>query len=75
MNTTRVGKIGRLPKAVRDVLGDRLEAGEPGGVLVAWLNSLTSVQEVLADYFGGRPISERNLSEWRQGGHEEWLRQ
>ena len=74
MNTTRVGKIGRLPKAVRDVLGDRLEAGEPGGVLVEWLNGLTSVQEVLGEYFGGRPISEQNLSEWRQGGHEEWLR-
>ena len=28
MNTTRVGKIGRLPKAVRDVLGDRLEGGD-----------------------------------------------
>ena len=75
MNSTRTGKIARLPKAVRDVLGDRLEQGDPGEDLVHWLNGLACVQESLAEHFGGRPISEQNLSEWRAGGHQDWLRQ
>ena len=74
MNTTRIGKIARLPREVREVLGDRLAAGEPAGTLVNWLNGLASVQEVLQQYFGSRLITEQNLSEWRQGGHQDWLR-
>jgi len=27
MNTTHVGKIGRLPKSIRDMLGQRIENG------------------------------------------------
>jgi hypothetical protein len=40
---------------------------------VAWLNALPEVQRALAADFGGRAISEQNLSEWKQGGHREWL--
>ncbi len=72
--TTRNGKIARLPKQVRDDLNDRLGDGEPGKQLVEWLNGLPAVQEVLKLRFGGRPISEQNLSEWKQGGYQEWLR-
>ena len=74
MNTTRIGKIARLPREVREVLGDRLAAGEPAGTLIGWLNGLACVQGVLRQYFGSRLITEQNLSEWRQGGHQDWLR-
>jgi len=75
MGTTHVGKIGRLPKCIRDMLGTRIEDGEPGKELVKWINSLSGVQRVLKEHFNGRPITEQNLSEWKQTGHPEWLRQ
>jgi hypothetical protein len=75
MSITHIGKIGRLPKCTRDDLGRRIEDGEPGKELVKWLNGLSGVQRVLKEQFGERPITEQNLSEWKQGGHQEWLRQ
>ncbi len=75
MSITRIGKIGRLPKSIRDELGHRIEDGEQGKELVKWLNGLSGVQRVLKEQFGGRPITEQNLSEWKQTGHPEWLRQ
>src|SRR5947207_11024149 len=71
---TRKGKIARLPKAVRDELNDRLLEGEPGNYLVNWLNEMKEVQAVLAENYGGRSINEQNLSEWKQGGFEDWRR-
>jgi hypothetical protein len=75
MNVTRNGKIARLPKAVRDELNRRLSDGQPGKELVAWLNGLPEVQSVVAAEFDGRPVREQNLSEWKQGGYGDWLRQ
>ena len=72
---TRTGKIARLPKTVRDPLNRRLRDGEPGKRLVAWLNTLPEVQRVLEVEFSGRPVTEQNLSEWKTGGHREWLLQ
>jgi hypothetical protein len=74
MTTTRVGKIGRLPKSIREMLGQRIENGEPGTELVRWLNGLSRVQELMQEQFEGRVITEQNLSEWKQTGHVEWLR-
>jgi hypothetical protein len=74
MSETRNGKIARLPKYIRDDLGRRIENGELGKELVKWLNGLSDVQEVLKEQFGGRPVTEQNLSEWKLGGHPEWLR-
>ena len=74
MSVTHVGKIGRLSKFFRDELGRRIEDGEPGKELVKWLNGNSRVQEILQDQFDGRPITEENLSEWKQTGHPEWLR-
>ena len=68
----RNGKIARLPRAVRSQLNTRLQEGEEGKQLVQWLNSLPEVQSVLADHFNGHPVTEQNLSDWRQGGFEEW---
>lgn len=72
---TRTGKIARLPYSIRDLLNRRLHNGEQATKLVKWLNGLPRVQEVLAGEFEGRAISEQNLSEWRQGGFDDWLRQ
>jgi hypothetical protein len=69
----RIGKIGRLPRAVRIQLNYRLQDGQEGKQIVQWLNTLPQVKEVVAERFNGRPVSEQNLSDWRQGGYEEWL--
>jgi hypothetical protein len=74
MSLTRIGKIGRLPKDIRDELGHRIEDGEPGKKLVNWLNGLSEVKCVLKEQFDGRLITEQNLSDWKQAGHPEWLR-
>lgn len=73
--TTHNGKIARLPAHVREQLNQRLHDGESGSSLVDWLNSLPEVQAVLAASFHGQPISEQNLSQWRQRGFEDWLAQ
>jgi hypothetical protein len=70
---TRNGKIARLPLSLREELNRRLCDGEQGKDLVDWLNNQPAVQEVLKKEFAGRPISEQNLSEWKQGGYEDWL--
>lgn len=67
------GKIARLPRDLRHQLNRRMADGEPGIRLVEWLNSLPEVQRVLVSDFGGREISEQNLSEWKLRGHQEWL--
>jgi hypothetical protein len=72
--STHTGKIGRLSKGRREELGQRIEDGQAGPELADWLNSLPDVQAVLREKFGGRPISEQNLSAWRLSGHVNWLR-
>ena len=71
---TRNGKIARLPLSVRSELNQRLSDGESGKDLVVWLNGLPAVRQVMETQFGGRPVTEQNLSEWKQGGYEDWLR-
>jgi len=68
----RNGKIARLPREIRDALNRRMRNGEQGGPLLAWLNTLPAVAAVLAQEFGGNPVSKQNLSEWRAGGFAEW---
>ena len=69
---TRNGKIARLPRSLREQLNRRLEDGAPGVEVAAWLNALPEVQTVLQALFEGRPISEQNVSEWKQGGYVQW---
>jgi hypothetical protein len=72
--TTRVGKIARVPHLIREELNHRIENGELGIKLVPWLNALPEVQRIMAEQFGGRPISKQNLSEWKNGGYPDWVR-
>jgi hypothetical protein len=73
MNLTHKGKIGRLPRAVQEQLNRRIQNGEKGGALVAWLNALPEVQAVVAAEFEGKAIREQNLSDWRKHGYTKWL--
>ena len=70
---TRVGKIARLPKPIREQLNQRLENGERGKTIVQWLNQLPEVQKIITEQFNGHAIREQNLSEWRNGGYLDWL--
>ena len=62
----RNGKIGRLPKTIREELNQRLEQGGQGSELLSWLNSQPEVQGMMATFFGGRPVSKQSLSQWRR---------
>jgi len=72
---TRIGKIARLPRAVRQELNRRLHEGERGDRLTEWLNAQPEVQAVLAAEFDGRAINAQNLSDWKRGGYRDWIAQ
>ena len=70
---SRIGKIARLPHDIREQLNVRLRDGHSGPEIIQWVNELPQCRQMLAQKFGGRPIDEGNLYEWRHGGYEEWL--
>lgn len=74
MTNARKGKIARLPHAVREKVNHRLQAGEPASKILAWLHTREDVLRVLDEHFSEQPISPQNLSEWRSGGYQDWLR-
>ena len=59
----RNGKIARLPAEVRDLVNQMIYEGEFYSDIIAALKGL--------DYPG---IRAQNLSEWRKGGFQDWLR-
>ena len=67
------GKIANLPAQIREELNCRIDDGEQGAELVEWLNAIPEVTEVINERFGGHPVSEQNLSEWRKRGFQQWL--
>ncbi|HWD92110.1 MAG TPA: hypothetical protein VG938_07145 [Verrucomicrobiae bacterium] len=71
---TRLGKIAQLPKQIRDDLNQRLENGKQSPELLKWLNHLPETKELLAHQFNSQPITKSNLSDWRHGGYQDWLR-
>jgi hypothetical protein len=71
---SRTGKIARLPRTVRDELNLRLDDGVSGRHIVAWLNALPEVRAMLEREFAGRPVNEQNISAWKRGGFQNWLR-
>jgi hypothetical protein len=68
----RNGKIARLPREIRQQLNERLERSEESPKILPWLNALPEVIAVINEDFDGVPVSKQNLSEWRQGGFQEW---
>jgi hypothetical protein len=73
MNDQRRGKIGQIPRFIRDELNTRLDDGQDANQILPWLNGLPTVRELLARLFDGASITKQNLSAWRQGGFKEWL--
>jgi len=71
----RYGKIARLPRTIREGLNCGLDNNEPGVRLVQWLNSLPEVKKILETDFGGREITQQNLTKWKAHGYLEWQRQ
>ena len=69
---TRIGKIARLPRDIRDQLNRRLYDGECGRHLLEWLNAQPAVLALMHRDFAGREISDQNLSEWKQAGYRDW---
>src|SRR5450432_1923852 len=73
MKGTRTGKIARLPRTIREQLNRRLQNGEQGKKLVAWLNGQPEVQAIMTAEWEGKPLRQQNLSEWKKGGYRDWL--
>jgi hypothetical protein len=69
----RIGKIARLPWAVRAQLNSRLQIGHQDGQILPWLNSLPEVREFLDEMADGRPLTGQDLTDWRLGGYQDWL--
>ena len=72
---TRVGKIARLPERLREQINCRLQDGEEGRKIIAWLNSLDEVKTALVEGFENPEITDGNLFEWKQGGLRDWQAQ
>lgn len=69
---SRNGKIARLPGPVREQVNRRLDNGEKGRDIIAWLNLNDEVKAVLTRDFDGHEINHVNLCQWRQGGYRDW---
>jgi hypothetical protein len=57
----RTGKIARLPKVIRDSLNTMMEDGFSAAVILEKLGE------------AAKHITPSNLSDWRYGGHQDWL--
>jgi hypothetical protein len=71
---TRIGKIARLPHALREELNLRLADGAPAEDLLDWVHECEGVDDMLHLHFDGRAITVQNLSAWKQGGFVDWQR-
>jgi hypothetical protein len=69
------GKIARFPCEIREELNQRLDNGQRSPEILPWLNELPAVKQILATHFNGVPVNVENLSNWRHGGYQRWLRQ
>lgn len=73
MSNRRNGKIARLPKEIRDVVNLMLADGATADVVIAKLEGMLANGAKGAD---GEPIeipNDQNITNWFQGGHQDWL--
>lgn len=68
------GKIGSLPASIREEVNRRLHDGQTAAEICDWLNAEEAVLKILDEKWNEQPISPQNLSEWRKGGFQIYLR-
>jgi hypothetical protein len=61
-SSRRNGKIARLPKETRDMLNRMLDDGIPYHVIIDELGE------------AGEGLNHQNLTNWKQGGYQEWVK-
>ncbi len=70
MNNRRTGKIARLPFAVRTTVNEMIRDGAPYVQIIAFIGKITDgVEPVPTD------LNEQNLTNWKDGGHQDWLKE
>ena len=75
MKTSRTGKIARMPTRIRAEVNRRLDENEGCAKILAWLHQQPEALRILDEYFKEEPATPQNLSEWRAGGYQDYLRQ
>lgn len=71
--SARKGKIASLPADIRREVNKRLSDGQKGPEILAFLNAHPVVKRILEAYYESEPISASNLSQWRNGGYQDYL--
>jgi hypothetical protein len=74
MDSARTGKIATLPAKIREEINRRLHDGQQARQILPWLNADKDVLRVLDEKWHEQPVSSSNLSEWRLGGYQDWLK-
>jgi hypothetical protein len=74
-DSARKGKVATLPAKIRAEVNRRLHDGESARQILPWLNADKDVLRVLDEVWHEQPVTPQNLSEWRQGGYQDWLKQ
>lgn len=75
MDSARKGKIASLPATIRAEINRRLHDGERSPQILPWLNAEPEVIRIVEERWDNKKVSESNLSEWRLGGFQEWVKQ
>lgn len=67
------GKLQTAPLAIREEVCQRLLNGEGGPQILPWLEGNAQMQAHLAARFAGAQVSDKNLTDFRQGYYTKWL--
>ncbi len=62
MSNRRTGLVARLPKALRDLVNAALRDG---------LTYAAIIEKIVDE--GGPRLNEQNVSNWKDGGHKDWM--
>lgn len=74
-NARRRGKFAQLPRHIRETINRMLDDGRTGREVLEWANAQPEVIAMVAEKFGGEPLSDNNLSQWFKGGFLDWRRE